>query len=57
MSGKLPIDRVRETKDRARPYEIEIQTYTEDQAPLRDTALKQIEIQPDRNEETVNDDS
>jgi hypothetical protein len=36
MSGKLPIDRVRESRDAPRIREAERQRYTESQAALRD---------------------
>ena len=35
MSGKLPIDRVREAEDAPRIYERDKQRYTEDRAALR----------------------
>jgi hypothetical protein len=38
MSGKLPIDRVREAQDAPRIYELEKQQYTEQQADLREVA-------------------
>ncbi len=55
MSGKLPIDRVREAHDAPRVYERDKQQYTEEQARLRegarahqpDTELAEGEEQPD----------
>ena len=38
MSGKLPIDRVREAEDAPRIYERDKRRYSEEQAALRRTA-------------------
>ena len=52
MSGKLPIDRVREAQDAPRVFEQEKRQYTEDQASLRDTARsRQQDGAPEAGEE------